>query len=330
MTTDIPLGSRVVVRYLLPPGRSHPMTDVIGILEGIEPVVALRIEDGSVIEVEPERVIALKSVPARTVRTSEIRALELASADGWPGIEQAWIDGWLVRYGNGFTGRANSATPLGDPGTIGDLEDRSPNGTLSRLRSWYAERGRPLLVLVPDRLGSVPRGWELGEEVLVLAAEIDRIDRIDSWVRPPGPYTTTIGDHPDSDWLALYRYRGSSLPEAAPGVLTSIRGGTLGFGSLRDEGSALLAVARATVTTAPGGRRWVGLTAVEVAQTHRRRGIGSLVCTDMLEWGRTHGATHAFLQVSVDNIGAQEMYRRIGFAPHHRYRYASEPVGTPR
>ena len=154
----------MVLRYQLPPGHSHPMTDVIGMLESVEPVVVVRAADGSVVEVDPERVIALKAVPARPVRASEIRSLELASADGWPGVEHAWIDGWLARYGHGFTGRANSAAPLGDRRSVGSLDDASPGGTLDRLREWYAERDRPLRLLIPDRLGEVPLGWNVSDE----------------------------------------------------------------------------------------------------------------------------------------------------------------------
>ena len=50
MTTDrpapsVPLGTRVVLRYRLPAGYSHPMTDVIGELVSVEPVVAVRTAD---------------------------------------------------------------------------------------------------------------------------------------------------------------------------------------------------------------------------------------------------------------------------------------------
>ncbi|MFZ2173382.1 MAG: GNAT family N-acetyltransferase [Rhodococcus sp. (in: high G+C Gram-positive bacteria)] len=322
MTTDIPLGTRVVLRYRLPPGATHPMTDVIGILESVEPLVTVRGPGGSAVDVTPDRVVAMKALPARPVRTSEIRALELASADGWPGIEQEWIDGWLARYGHGFTGRANSAAPLGDPGTVGDLGDHAADGTLARLRNWYAERDRPLRLLLPDRLATVPPGWNVSDEVLVMAADIDNL------VLPGGQRTAVVSDRPDPDWLALYRYRGSALPDFAVDVLAAVRGGTLGFGRIGAADSTLLAVARGSVTTASDGRCWVGLTAVEVAEAHRRHGIGTLICGDMINWGREHGATHAYLQVAAENEGAQAMYRSIGFTAHHRYRYAAEPVRT--
>ncbi|WP_072690990.1 N-acetylglutamate synthase, CG3035 family [Rhodococcus marinonascens] len=323
MTTEVPLGSRVVMRYALPPGHSHPMTDVIGILESIEPFVIVRSAHGTVVEVAPERVLALKAVSARPVRTSEIRSLELASADGWPGVEHAWIDGWLARYGQGFTGRANSATPLGDPGTVGNLNDSSRGSTLARLRAWYDERGLPLRLLIPDRLADVPLGWNVRDEVVVMAADIE------SLALPQGPRSAIVADHPDPKWLALYHYRGSA-PNFAVDVLNSVNNGSLGFGRIEAADSALLAVARGSVTSAPDGRLRVGLTAVEVAEAHRRQGIGTLICGDMINWGRERGATQAYLQVAGENEGAQAMYRSIGFLAHHHYRYATEPGGRRR
>ena len=76
------------------------------------------------------------------------------------------------------------------------------------------------------------------------------------------------------------------------------------------------------VTTAPDNRRWVGLTAVEVAPEHRRRGLGTLICASMIGWGRDNGATHAYLQVSAGNDAALAMYTELGLVEHHRYRYA--------
>ncbi len=116
----MPVGTRVVLRYRLPAGYSHPMTDVIGELVALDPAVVVRTADSRLVQVAPDAVVALKALGARPIRTGEIRALENAAAAAWPGLEQGWIDGWLLRAGAGFTGRANSATPLGDPGTVAD------------------------------------------------------------------------------------------------------------------------------------------------------------------------------------------------------------------
>lgn len=305
--TELPtVGSRVVLRYRLPPGYSHPMTDVIGTLDRLDDaVVAVTTERGEHIQVSRERVVALKSLAARPIRTSEIRALEEAASDGWPGLEQEWIDGWILKAGNGFTGRANSATPLHP-----DAGDRS----LPEIAAWYADRGLLPRLLLPDRLGSVPPGWRSAQDVIVMAADVT------DFVAPQSPPIVVTAE-PDSAWLAAYHHHGEPTPASGVPVLAAVRDGVLGFVRLGDP-AVTLAVARAAVTGAPDGRRWVGLTAVEVAPGHRRRGLGTLVCASAIDWGRQQGATHAYLQVESSNLAAVSMYREMGFVEHHRYRYA--------
>jgi N-acetylglutamate synthase len=307
---SVSLGARVTLRYLLPPGQSHPMTDVIGeLIESDESVVAVRASDGHVVRVTPDRVVALKSLGPRPIRTSEIRALERAAADGWPGVEQAWIDGWLLRAGHGFTGRANSAVPV---------EPSASLASLPAIVQWFHARLLPPTLLLPDRLGSVPPEWTTRDETLVMAADISRVTL-------PADSVSVISDAPDDDWLGLYRYRGRPLPSRALDVISSVRDGVLGFGRIGSAASTMLAIGRAAVTDAPDGRRWVGLTAVEVASEHRRNGLGTRMCGELVAWGRDQGATHANLQVSADNAGAIAMYQGLGFVEHHRYRYAAPP-----
>lgn len=306
MTTDPPIGSRVVLRYKLPPGYSHSMTDVIGELIARDPVT-VRDELGHTVQVSADRVVALKVLGARVIRTKEIRALEFAAADGWPGLEQGWIDGWLLRCGAGFTGRANSATPLGQSASL---------EALPAITAWFAERGQSLRLLLPDRLGQAPAGWRVWDEVEVLAADIANVPL------PEGSSMLHVDPRPSAHWLSLFRYRGTTPPPEAVQVLSAVRDGELGFGTIGAQMPTPLAIARAAITTAPDDRKWVGLTAVEVAQAHRRRGLGSLVCAELLRWARDHGATHAYLQVAADNKPAIAMYETLGFVAHHSYRYA--------
>nr|WP_072804048.1 GNAT family N-acetyltransferase [Rhodococcus yunnanensis] len=300
------------MRYRLPPGHSHPMTDVIGeLIESGDSVVAVRATDGRVVRVYPDRVVALKALGPRPIRTSEIRALERAAVDGWPGIELAEIDGWLLRAGHGFTGRANSAVPVAP---------HASEASLAAVAEWLDARGLPAVLLLPDRLGSVPPGWVTRDETLVMAADIARLEL-------PAESVSVISDAPDEDWLGLYRYRGRSVPDDAVEVISSVRDGVLGFARIGSSASEILAIGRGAVTSSPDGRRWVGLTAIEVSQAHRRNGLGTRVCGELVAWGREQGASHAYLQVSATNTGAIEMYRGLGFLEHHRYRYA-EPVGA--
>ncbi|QLY30692.1 GNAT family N-acetyltransferase [Nocardia huaxiensis] len=308
-----PIGRRVVVRYRLPEGYPQPLTDVIGELVATDPLT-VRTADGQVVSVARDRVVAWKALGPRPIRTSEIRALEAAAADGWPGTQRAWIDGWLLRAGAGYTGRANSAVPLG--GSEGPA--LATGDTLHRIGEWYTAHGLPLQLLLPDRLAPVPQGWRTWNETLVLAAEIESLPL------PEGPPMVRFAAEPDGAWLSLHRHRGGDTEIGSTPVvevLTAVRDGELAFATVGLP--TPLAIGRAAVTTAPDGRRWVGLTCVAVATGHRRHGLGSLLCAEMVRWGRSRGATHAYVQVEAGNEAAVGLYREMGFLDHHSYRYAA-------
>ncbi|MGK8511514.1 N-acetylglutamate synthase, CG3035 family [Nocardia asiatica] len=321
---DIPLGRRVVLRYQLPAGYPQPLTDVIGELVSLDPPT-VRGAGGEIVSVAPDRVIALKAIGPRPIRTKEIRALEAAAAYAWPGVEHTWIDGWLARAGHGYTGRANSAVPLGSSASPAV----ATADTLHRIGEWYTAHGLPLRLALPDRLAPAPPGWHTWRETLVLAIDID------NFVLPQGPSMVRIAPAPDADWLELHRDGGAdpaaraySAPAPDPEVLTAVIDGELGFASLGLPRP--IAIGRAALTTAPDGRRWVGLSCVAVAAAHRRHGLGSLVCAELVRWGNDRGATHAYLQVEAANEPAVAMYRDLGFVEHHAYRYAApEPLAGP-
>src|SRR5205085_11550376 len=112
------------------------------------------------------------SVPVATCRTS-VEDLERAAALGWRATETARVGEWLLRAAGGFTGRANSALALGDPGV-------PVAEAVARVAPWYAERGlRPLFLLpTPSRYAPAldgeldRRGWTHGDEVRVLVAPV--------------------------------------------------------------------------------------------------------------------------------------------------------------
>lgn len=299
-----------MLRRRLPPGASHPMTDALGILTGRDPVT-VRTRDGHEVRVAEADVVALRAIPPAPVRTRDIRALEHAAALAWPGTEHTWLDGWLLRAGHGFTGRANSCVPLGD----------APEDGVARVRDWYAARGLPPRFVMAERLSAGLRttdlpDFEVGERVHVLAAGVDGL----------GGTAATSGVEVRSDldaaWLHRYRYRGDLAPAQAPAVLRAVVDGTVGFASIRRAGE-VLALGRGAVTTDPHGVRWLGLTALEVVPTARRQGLGTRVCAGLAAWGAGYGASRVYLQVAADNAGALDMYGALGFTPHHDYHYAT-------
>lgn len=289
---DLPApGTRVSLRYLLPAGSLPPHTDVVGHLVAAGPTVRVRTKRGDVVDIAAADVLAVRVVPEVPVRTGEIRNLEHAAALGWPGTEQQWLDGWLLRYGLGSTRRANSAVPL----------RFTSHAEIVATAHWYASRGIPALISAPDRLFRVPEGVPVDAENLVMASDL-------SGAAPASEMV--LSDRPSESWRAVNR---RDVPDD---VLTAVVDGDVVFGEL-----AGAAVGRAVVTEAPDGTRWVGLSSVHVSEDARRRGLARALCAGLLDWARGRGATRAYVQVVSENTAAQALYESMGFVVHHRSRY---------
>lgn len=285
-----PVGTRVVVRYRLPAGSTPPLTDVIGHVVESGPELRIRTKRGDEVTVAVDDVVAVKRLAAAPVRTADIRNLEHAAALGWPGVEQHWVDGWLLRFGHGSTRRANSAVPL----------SVSAGFDASVVVDWYAARDQPPLVAAPDRLIRIPPGVSTDAENLVMTTDVE--SRASSAV--------TLAAHPDDEWLRLYE---RPVPVD---VLTAVVDGEVAFAAVEGAG-----VGRAVITTAPDGTRWVGLAAVHVVKQARRRGVARMLCSALLAWGAHEGADRAYLQVVAENTAGLRLFEAMGFTEHHRSRY---------
>jgi hypothetical protein len=185
------LGTRVTVRYRRRAGSIPPLTDAVGHLLAVDPVVRVRTKTGAVVECAPADVVALRALTDAPVRTSEIRALEHAAATGRPGTAQTWLDGWLLRSGPDAELESNSAVPL-------DISARSDS--IPAIAAWYADRGLTPRLAIPDRLLRVPAGLtaEHEERMLVRGVPLDSESHA-------GEFTgATVTDAPDGTrWVGL-------------------------------------------------------------------------------------------------------------------------------
>jgi GNAT superfamily N-acetyltransferase len=305
------VGRRVTVRRVLERrADGRPVYgDVVGHLVALDAERALIHGRGGLVTV------ALGDVAiARLVQpsTADELALEAAAAQGWRAEHTGAIGGWRLRASGGFTGRANSVLPLRSP-------DRPLDDALATARAWYAGHGLPLRIQVPvearrlldAELGE--KGWPADPDVHVLAARLDALPA----APVPGEPDVEIAAAPDDAWLARFR-DGTGLTPAARGVLT--RHDHAGFASIT-LGGHVVAIGRGAVDDG-----WLGITAVEVAPDRRREGLAGTIMRALWRWGTAAGAQRGYLQVSSENTAALALYERLGYWPHHDYRYRTDPV----
>lgn len=314
------------MRRLSEPGvAGEKFTDTVGVLTSWDDgVLRITRKSGESVRVPESALVAGKVVPSAPARrrgpAASYEELARVAARAWRPVESERLGEWELRAAAGFTRRANSVLPLGDPGM--PLDE-----ALTAVRRWYAERGLPAYV-------QTATGAEGTQEPL--CAELERR----GWVREVTAEVWTGGvaqvadlsegtgvvlsREADEAWLARYQRKGVS--EVALRVLAD--GPSVWFATVPGaDPAAPAAIGRCVVDG-----RWASFAAVEVDPAQRRRGLATAVMAALARRALDEGASAAWLQVETDNAGARALYAGMGFAAHHAYHHYREPAsaGTDR
>ena len=240
----------------------------------------------------------------------DLRALEEACLNAWPGLRERLLDGWLLRFGDGFTRRANSVQPI-HAGRL-DAEDKR-----LRCEAAYAALGQRCifkltpLVQPPELDALLARAGyrrEAETSVQVLESLAGAAD---------DPACALL--HPlDAAWQAAFtRMDATPVPHRAALRAILARIAVPHVAALRSgAGGTAVACGRAVHEESR-----VGLFDIATDAAARHQGHATRLIAHLLAWGRARGATRAYLQVEVDNAPARALYERLGFREVYRYWY---------
>lgn len=331
------MGKRVSVRRLGEPGAApEKFTDTVGVLTSWDDgVLMITRRDGQRVRIAESALVAAKVVPAAPARrrgpAASYPELARIASRAWRPVESEWLGDWELRAAvqkvprearpwgavagrrAGFTRRANSVLPLGDPGLPLDA-------ALEAVRRWYGERGLPAYV-------QTATGAEGTQEVL--SAELERRGWVrevtaELWIGGLAPVAdvaegagVVLSREADEAWLARYGRKG--LSEVALAVLGS--GPSVWFATVPGAaGGPPAAIGRCVVDG-----RWAGFSAVEVDPARRRQGLATEVVSALARRALAEGASAAWLQVEEANEGARALYTRLGMSVHHAYHHYRAP-----
>lgn len=301
------VGHRVVVRRIVGVRDNRPLlSDALGELLELDSTGLTVATRHGPVRIGHDTIQAAKRVPPRTV---DIATLERIATAAWPAPDVETLGEWTLRAASGWTGRANSAMPTGDPGMPLDA-------AIEAVTAWYRARGLAPRMNVPLPLCADldaaldARGWTRSLPSLVQTAPISAVLAA-STDRPDLP-PVRLDPTPDDAWLAVVDRRKGGLPDAARHVLTAAR--LVRCASVDGAVDKAVAVGRGAVV-----RDFLHLALVEVAEPARGRGLAQHVTRALAQWGRSAGAGTAFLQVEAHNTAAVGLYAKLGFTTHHEY-----------
>jgi ribosomal protein S18 acetylase RimI-like enzyme len=233
-------------------------------------------------------------------------ALERRLVNAWPAFEVELAEGWLLRFAEGYSKRANAATPI----VAGARLDPD---LVEAIAASYAARGLPVcfrLTGIEDEEAEAllaACGFVEHDPSLGLAAALRAGPSLDPSI--------VLASTPSAAWViaAASAYGGDKADhDTLARILTRIRQ-PAAFATLSLDGED------AAWGFAVVERGYVGIYDIVVAPELRGLGLGRRLVSGLMTWGRSSGAATAYLQMRASNDVAFALYRSLGFEIAYRY-----------
>ena len=240
----------------------------------------------------------------------EIRALENASRSAWRAFEEIPVGGWVARFANGYTKRANSVNAFDDA-------DEHLDAHIATCETLYAARHLPaifrLTPLAPPSLDRAleVRGYAIVEPSLTMTLDLKNWRGDDARVR----------ELEMDDWLGAFCALAQSplaKHQTHREILRTITAPK--FFAAIEQADQPIACGLGVLTDA-----YLGLFDIVTDARHRNQGYGFQLVAGMLARAREHHATRAYLQVTQANAPARHLYEKIGFQNAYEYWYRVPP-----
>jgi hypothetical protein len=239
-----------------------------------------------------------------------IRTIEELSMNAWPALQTVLYDGWVLRFANGYTRRANSVYPL-YPSSL------NVEGKIQVCEKSYSDRGlRVAFKMTPE---SLPR--ELDSLLNARGYQVDaytsvQLADLGNWQETPSPDVELNGAITPEWFSAFCRMsaidgtRKATLQRLLPSIVPNKC-----FASIKAKGEVIAC----GMGVAQDG--FVGLFDIVTDVEYRQRGYGKQVVQSLLAWGKRQGAHTGYLQVMLNNTPAVSLYAKLGFREAYQYWY---------
>ena len=240
----------------------------------------------------------------------KVRFLEEIASNGHVALNVVQYDGWLLRFSNGYTGRANSVSPL-YPSKL-PLEEK-----VAYCEECYAKQGLPANfklteydTVLSDFLAQ--RGYKKAN-----ASDLMVLDKLEKATEGFSPRSCMLAKTPEEwlpDYFRLEKITDKADQETFCKMLDKVMADTV-YVSLYYEdktvacGSAAIEHGYALIQN------------IIVNDNFRGKGYGEKLCRTLLKRAQELGAKHAYLQVVQTNTAAKNLYTKLGFKKEYSYWY---------
>jgi GNAT superfamily N-acetyltransferase len=244
-----------------------------------------------------------------------IRVVEELSMNAWPALQTMLYDGWVLRFADGYTRRANSINPIYP--SSDDVGDK-----IRACENLYRDRGLNVVFKItsavyPANLDDMlaGHGYAVDAQTSVQILDLGSMDQTSA-------QGVALAESLSDDWLSAFCEMSGIPAQRRPllkQMLHSIAPATC-FAAIR-RGDRAIACGLGVLQAG-----FVGLFDIVTHPQVRRQGHGTQLVSSILAWARQRGARTAYLQVMLNNAPALRLYSKLGFDEIYQYWYRVKPV----
>jgi N-acetylglutamate synthase len=231
--------------------------------------------------------------------------IEHAGVHAWPALETARFDGWLWRFSDGGSQRANSVSALTFTGADVEvaIDEAERRYGLRGVKSMFQVSEVAAPADLDARLSQ--RGYTINDPCITLIRDIG--------AAPEMPAGVVCFDTATPAWFDCYASVITPARKAvAPRILARIPKPSA-FCALVRDGRVV-----ATALAVPHDGIVIAECVATLAEA-RGTGAGSAVMRGLEAWGAANGCRLAALQALANNAPGQALYNSLGYRPHGGY-----------
>ncbi|WP_339184019.1 GNAT family N-acetyltransferase [Oceanobacillus sp. FSL W7-1293] len=238
------------------------------------------------------------------------KTMEELSLNNWQPLSTLLYDGWVLRFANGYTKRANSIQPIFY--STYELEQK-----IDACEKIYSEKNLRTIFKItpfiqPENLDDIlkEQAYSLMDYTSVQTIALDTISE-------PTLHSVSIDEKINREWLDRFCQL-NNVEEKNKDTMLQMLSNIITrkcFISLYYN-EEVIACGLGVIE-----REYIGLYDIVTASQYRNQGFAEQLILHLLKWGKDKGAKYSYLAVLLNNEPALRLYSKIGFSEIYRYWY---------
>lgn len=240
-----------------------------------------------------------------------IQKIEELSMNALPAIQTNVYDGWILRFADGYTKRANSINPI-------YFSNEDLNKKIENTEQMYRKRNLKVIYKMTQQVSpeNLDRTLEQNGYFFdsLTSVQVLSLKELEVEIK----HNAIVYNNLQDDWFIKFCNLNNVDEKDQKTLKLMLRNiiAKTSYFLLSDENNEILGCGMCVLES-----EYIGLFDIVTTEKYRNRGYGNKLIQNILQWGKDNGAKYAYLQVMLNNAPALKLYSKLGFKEIYRFWY---------